>query len=107
MLKKTIFTGALVAMVCSVPSFADRLTVTATNNAAYSTAIGGNAVHRTRASHSESRANRSPAVAGSIVMPSKFDCRCLKSLTLRNTSRYALAVGDAYAGSIVLEGHRY
>ncbi len=103
MLKKTLIIGALSALAFTgVANAGGGLVVNATNDSYKAVAIGGDAVVK----HA-SAGGSGPAIAGSIVMPSRFDCKCLKELNLKNTSKYALAVGNAIAGSIVLEGHHY
>ena len=105
MLNKNLLMGAIVSIAFTAPAFAGGgLVVNATNDAWNSVAVGGDAYHSGDSGFSDSYGD-GPAIAGSIVMPAYFDCDCLEELNLHNYSTKAVAVGNAIAGSIVLQGH--
>ncbi len=94
--------SVLLALFATTSASAHSTKLTATNNAADSIAVGGlDSVGGTGfPAPLGATLSTGIAIAGSIVVD---DCGCYDDVTLRNKSRKALAVGNAGAGSIIME----
>lgn len=102
-MKIQVLTATAVLALFTVTSAIASEEIEATNDAKNSVAIGGDSyggVDSGGFPHGDSFRAQNEAIAGSIIID---NCDCFDDMYLTNKSRNALAVGNAGAGSIIVE----